>query len=210
MGVCGQTFWARTELATYLFCGGSASSESAVASVGPLSHQRPIAPNHPTPKLGVVKFIRRYWIIGLILVMVGVHAAIIGYVRNQLAMLETAQVTAVTVGSFRFRTLQDPSHIHSFQLHAVLEPTQHFRAVERIEQLRLEIHESSEQLLRQVDPSWLADPNQKELRGRLLEIVLRHLNEPLVQRVLITDWLSLPVQPVTATNQTFATTTAQL
>ncbi|WP_235934685.1 hypothetical protein [Candidatus Laterigemmans baculatus] len=157
-----------------------------------------------------MKAIRRYWVTGLILVMVGVHAAIIGYIRNQLSMLETAQVTAVTVGSFRFRTLQDPSHIHSFRLHAVLEPTQRYRATERIEQMRLEIHESSEQLLRQVEPSWLADPTQEELRGRLLEVVLRHLNEPLVQRMLITDWLSLPVQPVKSSDQTFANVSGPL
>jgi len=60
----------------------------------------------------------------------------------------------------------------------------------------MEILEASEQLLRQVDVQWLDDPEQTQIRERLMEIVLKHLDEPLVQRVLITDWLELPVQTV--------------
>lgn len=124
--------------------------------------------------------------------MVGLHAVIIGYVRSQVARLKNAQSTAITVGSFRFQPLKQPQNIYSFQLHAVLDPTRRNRGEERIQQMRLEIMESSEQLLRQVDEKWLDDPTQVEIKGKLLEIVLRHLNEPLVQRMLITDWIKAP------------------
>ncbi len=62
--------------------------------------------------------------------------------------------------------------------------------------MQMEIREASEQLLRQAEPAWLDDPAQTQVRERLMEIVLRHLDEPLVQRVLITDWLELPVQTI--------------
>jgi hypothetical protein len=62
--------------------------------------------------------------------------------------------------------------------------------------MQMEIREASEQLLRKADPAWLDDPAQTQLRERLMEIVLKHLDEPLVQRVLITDWLELPVQTI--------------
>lgn len=141
--------------------------------------------------------------------MVAVHAAIIGYVRNQLALLEADQSTSVSIGEFRFQTLQEPTHVHSFELHAVLDPARRALGAERIDQMRLEIQESCEQLLRQVDSSWLSDPTQKELRPRLLEVIVRHVNEPLVQRVLITDWLSLPVRPVAVSGDSLAAVSPQ-
>lgn len=147
-------------------------------------------------KLTFVKTVRRYWIAGLVLLMVALHAVIIGYIRSQVAMLESARSTAITVGVFRFQPLRNPSQVYSFKLHAVLDPDRRIRGVEWIEQMRLEIIESSEQLLRQVDEEWLADPTQKELRAELLEVIQRHTNEPLVQRVLITDWLQLPSNSV--------------
>jgi len=128
--------------------------------------------------------------------MVSLHAVIIGYVRSQVARLKNAQSTAVTVGSFRFQPLRQPEFVYSFQLHAVLDPTRRNRGEERIAQMRLEILEASEQLLRQVEQKWLDDPSQVEIKGKLLEIALRNLNEPLVQRMLITDWIKAPTDTV--------------
>ena len=128
--------------------------------------------------------------------MVGLHAVIIGYVRSQVARLKNAQSTAVTMGMFRIQPIRDPANIYTFKLHAVLDPTRRSRGEERLEQVRLEIMESAEQLLRQVEPDWLNDPGQVEIRARLLEVVLRHINEPLVQKLLITDWVQAPISTV--------------
>lgn len=128
--------------------------------------------------------------------MVGLHAAIIGYVRSQVARLKNAQSTAVTVGSMRFQPVRDPDHVYCFQMHAVLDPTRRNRGEERLDQLRLEIMESSEELLRQAETDWLLAPGHNELKARLLEVILKHINEPLVQRVLITDWLSAPADSI--------------
>lgn len=154
-------------------------------------------------KSNIVKFLRRYWVAGLILMMVGLHAVIIGYVRSQVARLKNAQSTAITVGSFRFQPLRQPEFVYSFQLHAVLDPTRRNRGEERIEQMRLEILEASEQLLRQVDEKWLDDPSQVEIKGKLLEVVLRSLNEPLVQRMLITDWIKAPTDTIAINIETW-------
>ncbi|XZE55210.1 hypothetical protein SH139x_001210 [Planctomycetaceae bacterium SH139] len=143
-----------------------------------------------------MKFLRRYWVAGLVLMMVGLHAVIIGYVRSQVARLKNAQSTAITVGSFRFQPIRDPDQVYCFRLHAVLDPTRRNRGEERLEQLRLEIAESAEQLLRQVEPDWLLDPSHDEIKARLLEVVLGHINEPLVQRVLITEWLAAPASAI--------------
>ena len=124
--------------------------------------------------------------------MVLLHAAIIGYVRSQVARLKNMHSSAVCIGTFRFQQVGDPSTVYCFNLHAVLDPTRRHFAQERIEQKRLEILEATEQLLRQVDPEWLADPAQAILRDRLMEVIIAHINEPVVQRVVITGWLQLP------------------
>lgn len=148
------------------------------------------------PEPVTVKLLRRYWGAALVLCMVAAHAAIIGYVRSSVARLSTMESTAVEIGSFRFQSVDEPGTVYHFQLHAILDPSKLHRGRERLTQMRMEICEASEQLLRQVDPAWLDDPAQTEIRERLMDIVLKHLDEPLIQRVLITDWLELPVESI--------------
>lgn len=137
--------------------------------------------------------VKRYWAVGLILLMVVVHAILIGYVRSRVARLTTVKSSAIEIGAFRFQPVTDPNIVYQFQLHAIVEPLKRNYSEERLTQMRMEIREASEQLLRQVDPAWLEDPAQTHLRDRLMDVVLTHLGEPLIQRVLITDWLKIPV-----------------
>ena len=129
--------------------------------------------------------------------MVAIHALVIGYVRSRVARLNDSLSTAVEIGHFRFQVVDDPSTVYEFRLHAVVDPSKRNRAESRIAQMKFEILESAEQLLRQVDVQWLEDPSQSQIRNRLMDVVLKHLDEPLVQRVLITEWLELPSRPIT-------------
>lgn len=140
--------------------------------------------------------LRRYWGAAVILLMVAVHAVVIGYVRSRVARLATAESTAVEIGRFRFQPIDDLSRVYHFELHAVLDPPKRHRGEQLLAQKRMEILEDAEQLLRTVELDWLADPAQVQIREQLMKIVLKHLEEPLVQRVLIIDWLELPVQSI--------------
>jgi hypothetical protein len=132
----------------------------------------------------------------MILMMVAIHATVIGYVRSRVSRLSSMQSTAVEIGNFRFQPVANPSKVYHFQLHAVMDPAKPQRGRDRIMQKRMEILEASEQMLRQVDLKWLDDPTQSQIRDQLMAVVQRHLDEPLVQRVLITDWLELPIQAI--------------
>lgn len=139
-----------------------------------------------------MKLIRRFWAPTVILVMVAIHAAVIGYVRSRVNRLSSLQVNSIEIGRLRFQNVGEPNFTYQLQLHAVVDPSHHFRGEQALTLARMEIIESAEQMLRQVDVNWLADPAQKEIRERLMDTVLQHLDEPLVQRVLITDWLRVP------------------
>lgn len=127
--------------------------------------------------------------------MVIAHAAIIGYMRSRVAELRKLQSTAVELGTFRFQSVEDPTRIYHFRLHAVVDPMRRHYSEERLARTKMEIHESAERMLRLADHQWLEDPSHQMLRDQLMEVVLSHLNEPLIQRVLITDWLVLPAGP---------------
>jgi hypothetical protein len=143
-----------------------------------------------------VKLLRRYWGAGLIVLMVAVHAAVIGYVRSRVNRISSMASTAVEIGSFRFQPVADLSRVYQFQVHAVVDPSKRQRGADRLAQKRMEILEAAEQMLRLVDPVLLDDPSQTQIRDSLMDIVQRHLDEPLVQRVLITNWLKLPVNAI--------------
>ena len=145
-----------------------------------------------------MNLIKRYWAAGLILVVVVAHASIIGYVRSRVARLNRARSSALEIGTFRFQNIKDSKTIYQFQLFAIPDPDRRYEAAESIKQLRVEILEAAEQMLRQVDLAWLADPCQAQLRDRLMDVVGKYLNNPLVQRVVITDWLELPASAVAA------------
>lgn len=140
--------------------------------------------------------IRRYWAAGLILLMVAVHAAVIGYLRSRVAMVGDVASTAVELGSFRFQSIAELDKVYQFDLYAVVDPGRRHQAQQRLIEIKLEIHEQAEQMLRQMDSQTLADPSQAQIRRRLMGIVEKNLDEALVQRVLITNWLELPVAPL--------------
>jgi hypothetical protein len=143
-----------------------------------------------------VNLFRRYWGASLIVMMVVVHAAVIGYVRSRVSRLSNLNTTVVEMGSYRFQPVDDLTKVYHFKLHAIVDPSKLRRGGERLHMMRMQIRESAEQTLRQVDPKWLEDPTQNQIRDRLMKIVHTHLEEPLVQRILITDWLELPVHTI--------------
>jgi len=153
-----------------------------------------------------VTLLRRYWAAVVILMMVTVHAAVIGYLRSRVAQVGEVVSTSVELGSFRFQSITKGSTVYQFDLYAIVDPSRRHHAESRLTQMKMEIHEASEQMLRQADAQWLADPAQAQIRRRLMEVVQQHLNEALVQRVLITNWLELPVQAVAPMTATKATT----
>ena len=154
-----------------------------------------------------MNLIRRYWAAGLILVIVVVHAAIIGYVRTRVAKLAKAHSDTVEVGLFQFQNTADLSKVYQFRLHAVVDPARRMETQDLLTKKRFEVQEAAEQLLRQANIQWLADPVQTDIRDRMLEIISQQLHAPLVKRVLITDWLELPAGNVSAA--TFVTARAE-
>jgi hypothetical protein len=162
---------------------------------------------NPFHSIVTVNLLKRYWPAGLILAIVVIHAAIIGYVRTRVAKLAKAHSDTVEVGMFRFQNTADLSRVYQFRLHAVVDPSRRIETQELLIKKRYEVQEASELLLRQANVAWLADPAHLDIRDRLLDIITQQLHEPMVKRVLITDWLELPAGTVFSSTLVSASTT---
>ena len=92
--------------------------------------------------------------------MVVVHVAVIGYVRSRVSRLSNVDSTVIEMGSYRFQPVNDLSKVYHFKLHAVIDPIRLRRGQERLQMMRLQIRETTEQILRQVDPRWLEAPTR--------------------------------------------------
>ena len=139
-----------------------------------------------------MKFIRRWWGFGLVGALIVTHAVVIGYVRSRVAQLQTTTSNTVSLGQFQFQPSDHPETIYQFTLHAMLDPGSIQRGSRQIEGKRTVIREKVGQVMRQIDPQWFADPMHQQIRSRLTEVVIEHLDSPLVERMLITDWLRIP------------------
>lgn len=137
-------------------------------------------------------FIRRYWVIGLVFVVVVIHAAIISYVRSQVSRLKNHQSSTIYVGSYRFQLINHPDVVYAFSLYTTVDPNRRYYAEDQLSRKRMEIQESVEQTLRQVSQELLQDPKQSGLRDRILEAIYTQANDLSLQRLVITDWLELP------------------
>ncbi len=153
--------------------------------------------------------IKRFWVPVLVLMMVGIHAAIIGYVRSRVAMLGETDEATQSVGLVVFQPAADPGSTYQFQLDVVIEPTRRVSGGAAVQAARLLIIEAAEQQLRRAESPWLEDPMHEELRRRLMTVMLQHLREPVVQRVVITRWMRTPYSPVAEVAKTFGSPKSQ-
>ena len=147
----------------------------------------------------VVNVIRRYWIFGLIIAMVALHATIIVMVRDQLAQIKTNQGEAVDMGEFQFQTVDDKSRVYQARLYAILDAPRSIRGRMEMEKNMATLAEVVGQQLRQAEKPWLADPTHLDLKDHLLQELTKSLSDDFVESLVITHWLELPVPSGRAT-----------
>lgn len=140
----------------------------------------------------MVDIFRRYWIAGLVLLLVIIHGGIIGYIRSQASRLQTTASREFSLGEFTLISA-DKTSCTRFQVHAVLPHSRRFQGRSTLQQNYWMIHEAIEQHLRQVEPALLRDPAMVEIKNSLKKVVDERLGEPLVEQLLVTHLLELPI-----------------
>lgn len=171
------------------------------------------SPHRATPsarfKLShIVKYIRQFWVFGLILMMVAIHAMIILTVRRELTHVKLEDSSVVDLGGYRFQHISDKATVYQLHLHAVLRPSESLRGSKMLYQRSAAVSELLGQQLRQAELPWYADPTFADLKIHLMQKMNKSLNIDFIDELIVTDWLEVPVGVMSDTMNTTDSKTA--
>lgn len=140
-------------------------------------------------------FIKRYWIAGLVLALVGLHAAIIGHVRSEAARIKITASSEIPVGVYYVQS-PDRQWMSQLRVHVLVPPAKRLAAKSTIERHRWLIHEAIEERLHQLSPELLQDTVLLEVKGQIKLALEEALQEPIIERVLVNDRVDIPIHRI--------------
>ncbi|RMF44827.1 MAG: hypothetical protein D6753_01580 [Planctomycetota bacterium] len=139
-----------------------------------------------------MSFIRRYWIAGLVVVLVIIHAIIIGYVRAEATKVKVAASNEIPLGVYYVQST-DKNWLTQLRVHVVVSPEKRMAAKSTIERHRWTLHEVVEERLRQMDPKFLRDAVLLEIKEQIRVALDEELKDDVIEKIVINDRMDLPV-----------------
>ncbi len=137
-------------------------------------------------------FIRQYWIAGLVLLLVAIHAIIIGYVRAEATRIKITATNEIPLGLYYVRSA-DKAWMSQLRIHVLVPPEKRLAARATMEHHRWYLHEAIEEKLRQLDAALLEDPVLLEIKEQVKVAVNQALREEIVEQVLVNDRVDIPI-----------------
>ncbi len=133
----------------------------------------------------MLETIRRYWIGSLVLVLVVLHASIVGVIRYQASLAKKDVSCEVALGEYLAYRSKSESPIE-MNLHAIVPLKHRMKSRQLIELNEAQIRQSLEEHLRQFDGRLLADPYLTDMRSQLLDILTQTLGASSVEDIVVT------------------------
>ncbi len=138
-----------------------------------------------------MNIVKRYWIAGLVVCLVVIHAIIIGYVRAEATRVKITASNEIPIGVYYVQS-RDKLWMSQLRVHLLVLPEQRLASKSTIEHHRWLIHEVIEEKLRQLDPALLEDAVLLEIKEQIKLAIEDTLQQQIVERVLINDRVDLP------------------
>lgn len=134
----------------------------------------------------MIDTLRRYWIGLLVLVMIGLHAGIVGMIRVQANQAKESLSCEVDLGSFYVGREADLGVVH-LRMHAIV-PVNHRLQSRQLFDLNLhQVRQAVEEYCRQADPGLLLDPLLTTLKENLMDCLVRTVGETAISEIVITE-----------------------
>lgn len=140
-----------------------------------------------------MSFVRKYWIAGLVILLVAIHAVIIGYVRSEATRLKTVASSEIPLGLF-YKQSSDRYWLTQLRIHVQVPPERRLVARATIEHNRWIVHEAVEETVRRLDESLLLDPSLVAVKEQIKLAIDEALHEEFIERVVINDRVDLEVR----------------
>lgn len=134
----------------------------------------------------MLETLRRYWIAMLVLVMIGLHASIVGLIRYQASMAKIDASCEVDLGNYlAFQAGRDAPI--SMRLYAIVPINHRMKSRQLIELNQAQIRQSLEEHLRQIDGRVLTDPYLSDLKSQLLDVMVQTIGNSSIDDLVITE-----------------------
>ncbi|MCU0712456.1 MAG: MSCRAMM family adhesin SdrC [Pirellula sp.] len=134
----------------------------------------------------MLETIRKYWIGGLVLVMVGLHASIVGLIRHQASQAKVDISCEVDLGAYLAYPNENNTPV-SMRLHAIVPLNHRVKSRQLIELNQAQIRQAIEEHIRQIDHRVLRDPYLSDLRTQLLDVLVQTIGSTAVEDLAITE-----------------------
>lgn len=134
----------------------------------------------------MLETIRRYWIGVLVIVLVGIHASIVGVIRHQASLAKVDASCEVDLGQFLAFQLGKKSPMQ-MRIHAIVPLNHRMKSRQLIELNKAQIRQSLEEHLRQLDSQLLIDPYLADLKSQLMEVLVQTIGQSSVDDLVVTE-----------------------
>jgi hypothetical protein len=135
--------------------------------------------------------VKRYWIAGLVMLLVIIHAVIIGYVRSEASRVRIAATNEIPIGVYYVQSA-DHHWLTQLRVHLLVAPERRLEAKATIEQNRWMIHELIEEKLRQLDPALLQDAVLLDVKEQIKTALDERMHDEIIEQVLVNDRIVIP------------------
>jgi len=136
--------------------------------------------------LSVLETIRRYWIGLLVVVLVGLHASIVGVIRYQASMAKVDASCEVDLGQFLAFQIGKKTPLQ-MRLHAIVPLNHRMKSRQLIELNKAQIRQALEEYLRQLDSKVLTDPYLADLKSQLMDVLVQTIGDSSIDDLVVTE-----------------------
>jgi hypothetical protein len=136
--------------------------------------------------LSVLETIRRYWIGLLVIVLVGLHASIVGVIRYQASMAKVDASCEVDLGQYLAFQIGKKTPLQ-MRFHAIVPLNHRMKSRQLIELNKAQIRQSLEEYLRQIDSKVLTDPYLADLKSQLMDVLIQTIGDSSIDDLVITE-----------------------
>ena len=134
----------------------------------------------------MLETIRRYWIGLLVIVLVGLHASIVGVIRHQASLAKIDASCEVDLGQYlAFQTGKKAPL--QMRLHAIVPLNHRMKSRQLIDLNKAQIRQSIEEYLRQLDSKVLIDPYLADLKSQLMEVLVQTIGDSSIDDLVVTE-----------------------
>ena len=122
----------------------------------------------------------------LVIVLVGLHASIVGVIRHQASLAKIDASCEVDLGQYLAFQIGKKVPLQ-MRLHAIVPLNHRMKSRQVIELNKAQIRQAIEEYLRQLDSNVLTDPYFADLKSQLMEVMIQTIGDPSIEDMVITE-----------------------